>query len=72
MRQVSQRAKVFLFLTQGLIDADKELGKLQDKKSKLETHLGKLKEGAAKPDYENKVPETVRQQNFEKVGLLQW
>ena len=55
------------FLFQGLIDATKEVGKLQEKQGKLQSQLEKLKQSVAKPDYESKVPENVRQQNTEKV-----
>lgn len=47
----------------------KEISKLEDKSSKLQTQLGKLKDSAAKSDYQTKVPENVRQQNTEKVCL---
>lgn len=52
----------------GLIDITKEVGKLEEKKSKLDGQLNKLQEAAAKADYETKVPENVRQQNKEKVN----
>ena len=54
-----------------MIDADKEIAKLGDKKTKLSNQLKKLQEAAAKPDYITKVPENVRTQNTEKVfGIL--
>ena len=52
---------------QGLIDAEKEIAKLGDKKTKLSNQLKKLQEAAAIPDYITKVPENVRTQNTEKV-----
>ena len=56
---------------QGLIDAEKEILKLGDKKTKLSNQLKKLQEAATKPDYITKVPENVRMQNTEKVfGIL--
>ena len=53
---------------QGLIDAEKEIAKLGDKRTKLSNQLKKLQEAAAKPDYVTKVPENVRTQNTEKVS----
>ena len=55
---------------QGLIDAAKEIKKLEDKKTRLQNQHKKLTETAAKPDYETKVPENVRKQNTEKVSLI--
>ena len=50
-----------------MIDADKEVAKLEEKKNKLGLTLKKLQDAVAKPDYESKVPENVRKQNTEKV-----
>ena len=55
---------------QGLIDATKEVKKLEDKKTRLQGQFKKLEEAAAKPDYTTKVPENVRTQNATKVSTL--
>ena len=58
----------FKFFSQGLIDIEKEVKKLQDKISRLEKDNVKLAEAAAKPDYATKVPEAVRQEKAQKVS----
>ena len=55
-------------LIQDIIDKDKELGKLANKKETKSTSLSKLQEQTKMPDYETKVPETIRLKNTEKVG----
>ena len=55
---------------QGVIDVDKEIGKLETKKDSLGKQLKKLEDAAAVPTYETKVPEDVRNKNAEKVIVL--
>lgn len=57
-------------LMQDIIDVAKELAKLGDKKTKLESQLHKLDEIMSKADYEQKVPLGVRTNNAEKVDKL--
>ncbi|ELT91500.1 hypothetical protein CAPTEDRAFT_153512 [Capitella teleta] len=64
---VSAKCEVHMLL-KGLIDIEKEVAKLEDKKKRLEAQVKKLNEASAKPDYQTKVPETVRQQNSEKLS----
>uniref|UniRef100_A0A0M3HG53 Val_tRNA-synt_C domain-containing protein n=1 Tax=Ascaris lumbricoides TaxID=6252 RepID=A0A0M3HG53_ASCLU len=53
-----------------IIDVAKELAKLGDKKTKLESQLHKLDEIMSKTDYEQKVPLGVRTNNAEKKDSL--
>ena len=53
--------------SQGLIDAEKELGRLEERRARLTAQLRKLRDAAEKPDYTAKVPEHVRAQNSDKV-----
>jgi valyl-tRNA synthetase len=54
-------------LQKGIIDIDKELQKLESKKEKLQQQITSLNKDMSKKDYEDKVPETVRLKNREKV-----
>ena len=54
-------------MIQGLIDVNKEMARLQDKKTKLTSSLNKLNEAIANKDYVSKVPVTVQEQNADKV-----
>ena len=58
---------LFSTYLQGVIDAAKETRKLADKRERITQSLTKLRDGAAKADYESKVPEEVRAANLEKV-----
>lgn len=53
---------------QGLIDVEKELAKLQVKKTELSRQLEKLRERVSGADYRSKVPTTVQQQDADKVS----
>uniref|UniRef100_A0A915A9X0 Valine--tRNA ligase n=1 Tax=Parascaris univalens TaxID=6257 RepID=A0A915A9X0_PARUN len=66
---VSARCKASLAL-QDIIDVAKELAKLGEKKTKLESQLDKLDEIMSKRDYEQKVPLGVRTNNAEKKDSL--
>lgn len=62
----SDKATVFMML-KGLIDVEKELAKLQVKKTELNRQLAKLRERVGGADYNAKVPLTVQQQDSEKM-----
>lgn len=53
---------------QGLIDVEKEVAKLQVKKTELSRQLEKLQERVSGADYRNKVPTAVQQQDADKVS----
>ena len=55
---------------QGIIDIDKELSSLKTKSTQLVEKKTKLEETINKPDYENKVPESVREDNSNKVCII--
>ncbi|XP_046370269.2 valine--tRNA ligase-like [Haliotis rufescens] len=69
MLTVSAKCEVHLML-KGLIDVEKETKKLEGKKETLGKSLKKLEDATAKPDYSDKVPQDVRNQNTEKVSQL--
>lgn len=54
-------------LLKGLIEADKEVEKLNKKKDNLSSTVGKLEQAMGAADYETKVPEEVRKNNKEKL-----
>nr|DBA20552.1 TPA: hypothetical protein GDO54_017317 [Pyxicephalus adspersus] len=62
----SDKATVYLIL-KGLIDVEKELAKLQVKKTELSRQLEKLRERISGADYRKKVPPTVQQQDADKM-----
>ena len=55
--------------SQGIIDIDKELSSLKTKSTQLVEKKTKLEETINKPDYENKVPESVREDNSNRVCI---
>lgn len=59
---------LYSFILQGLIDAKKELEKLCKKKEQLDETLEKLKQESSMPDYDIKVPLSVRESNTEKLS----
>jgi valyl-tRNA synthetase len=63
---VSDRCKVQIML-KGFIDPQKEIVKLSDKLQKLSLQRGRLEQAQAVPDYVDKVPESVRRSNEEKI-----
>jgi valyl-tRNA synthetase len=63
---VSGQCEIHLVL-KGLIEADKEIAKLQKKHDLLLQTVGKLKQGITAADYETKVPVDVQQANKEKI-----
>ncbi|CAH2314327.1 valine--tRNA ligase [Pelobates cultripes] len=62
----SDKATVYLIL-KGLIDVDKELAKLQAKRTELGRQLERLRERMASADYRTKVPAAVQQQDADKL-----
>lgn len=52
----------------GVVDTQKEVAKLESQKEKLVSQQSKLKEKMEVEGYEEKVPESVRNANAEKVG----
>lgn len=67
---ISGQCVVHLML-KGLIDADKEMVKLQKKKDQLEQVVVKLTQSMAATDYAVKVPVDVQQANVEKLTASQ-
>ncbi|XP_022120831.2 valine--tRNA ligase isoform X2 [Pieris rapae] len=63
---ISDKIEVHLYL-KGLVDAEKEIVKLEKKKDALEQSLKKLKQSMAVDDYETKVPLDVQKANSEKL-----
>lgn len=63
---VSGQCEVHLLL-KGLIEADKEIAKLQKKQAQLEQSVTKLKQAMAASDYSTKVPAEVQTANTEKL-----
>ncbi|XP_069121491.1 LOW QUALITY PROTEIN: valine--tRNA ligase-like [Argopecten irradians] len=69
VQTVSAKCESHLML-KGLIDPSKEKTKLDGKKNKLSSQLQKLTEASQKPDYTSKVPQTIRDQNSEKMAEI--
>ncbi|KAL8562374.1 hypothetical protein ACOMHN_066088 [Nucella lapillus] len=69
MLTVSAKCEAHVLL-KGVIDVEKEVGKLGTKKETLSKQLQKLQDAAAVPTYHTKVPEDVRSQNTDKVRSL--
>jgi len=67
---VNDKVAVFVVL-KGLVDAEKEIAKLEKKKEEMAKTLGKLREAAAAAGYEEKVPEAVRKEKAEKMDQLE-
>ena len=67
---VNDKVAAFVVL-KGLVDAEKEIAKLEKKMEEMARTLGKLKEAAAAPGYEEKVPEAVRKEKQEKMEQLE-
>ena len=66
IQTVSAKCEVHLLL-KGIVDVDKEVAKLQEKKAKLTADCDKLHQVIESDDYCTKVPENIRNQNAEKV-----
>lgn len=63
---ISAQCEVHLML-KGIIEVDKEVGKLEKKREQLQQTIGKLKQKMGIEDYEKKVPENVQQDNIENL-----
>lgn len=63
---INAQCEVHLML-KGVIEADKEIGKLEKKRDYLEQTITKLKQKMNIEDYENKVPENIRIENTENL-----
>jgi valyl-tRNA synthetase len=63
---INAQCEVHLLL-KGIIEADKEIGKLEKKRSQLEQTITGLKKKMAVEGYETKVPESVQQDNVENL-----
>ena len=55
---------------QCIIDIDQELSSLKTKSTQLIEKKTKLEDAINKPDYENKVPESVREDNSNRVCII--
>lgn len=64
---VSGQCEIHLML-KGLIEIDKELGKMQKKKEQLEGTIQKLEQSMAAADYAVKVPVEIQESNTEKLS----
>lgn len=64
---VSGQCQIHLVL-KGLIEIDKELGKLQKKKEQLEVTINRLDQSMAAADYTTKVPIDIQEINTEKLS----
>lgn len=69
MQTIGDKCEVHVML-RGLVDVDREIGRLQEKITKLSIQLDKLQTAMATEGYEQKVPENVQQAEKEKVQLL--
>lgn len=67
---VSETCEAHLLL-KGHIDVGKELSRLEQKQEKLSSQISKLKQATEVPDYEVKVPESVRESHAEKISLTE-
>lgn len=64
---VSGQCEIHLVL-KGLIEIDKELGKMQKKKEQLEVTIVKLDQSMGAADYAVKVPVEIQESNTEKLS----
>ena len=66
---LSDKCKLYILL-KGIIDIEKEVQKMGKKKESLLQQIETIKKDQAKPNYETRVPEAVRQKNAEKLAQL--
>lgn len=64
---ISAQCEVHLML-KGIIEADKEIGKLEKKREQLQQKIEALKKKMQIEDYDKKVPENVQQENTETLS----
>ncbi|KAG8190395.1 hypothetical protein JTE90_022038 [Oedothorax gibbosus] len=67
---ISENCEAHLLL-KGHIDISKEISRLEQKQEKLCSQISKLKEATEVPDYETKVPMSVRELHSEKITLTE-
>ncbi|XP_035223704.1 valine--tRNA ligase-like, partial [Stegodyphus dumicola] len=67
---ISENCEAHLLL-KGHIDINKEISRLEQKQEKLNSQISKLKQATQVPDYENKVPASVRKSHAEKITLAE-
>eukprot|EP00117_Sycon_ciliatum_P046551 scpid27278/ scgid33326/ Valine--tRNA ligase; Valyl-tRNA synthetase len=70
MISLSDKLQVHV-LVKGLIDVSKEISKQEGKLQRLHEQIQKLNKDMARPDYDTKVPEKVRQSNSSKMDQTQ-
>ncbi|XP_022099146.1 valine--tRNA ligase-like [Acanthaster planci] len=70
MATVSDKCEVHLLL-KGLVDTEKEIGKLAQRIEKLEVQRNKLQQATMVPDYVAKVPQAVQDSNKEKMSQME-
>lgn len=63
---INAQCEVHLML-KGIIEVDKEIGKLEKKREQLQLTIGKLKQKMNVEDYEKKVPVNVQGDNTESL-----
>lgn len=63
---INAQCEVHLML-KGIIEVDKEIGKLEKKRDQLQQTITKLKQKMTMEDYENKVPENIQLENTENL-----
>lgn len=63
---ISSNCEVHLML-KGIIEVDKEIGKLEKKREQLQQTITKLKQKMSVEDYEKKVPTNVQEDNTESL-----
>jgi valyl-tRNA synthetase len=69
IKVISDNLCLLIDLTE-LIDLDMELNRLEKEKSRLDNQIDQYKKKIEAPGYENKVPETVKIANSEKLASL--
>lgn len=63
---INAQCEVHLLL-KGIIEADKEIGKLEKKREQLQQTIVKLQQKMSVADYEKKVPQSIQEDNTETL-----
>lgn len=63
---INAQCEVHLLL-KGIIEADKEIGKLEKKREQLQQTIIKLQQKMSVADYEKKVPQSIQEDNTETL-----